>query len=338
MLVSIDTSVRIWNLNSQNEQFCEFQFQNPLSVKFHPNSRQILVSGKSEYLSLFDLNQSPPKLIKTDSNINTMIAVSKNGAHFAVGDVTGTVSIFDFNPLKKNSFHSHHRSPITALSFTNDSSAILTGDSIGKLSRGSYATPTLLPKWSSRKFGPINDFFEQRDELAIASGESVKIYDLNRNTFKIDFQPGYVSTIRFSPFKNDTLILGLQSGQLQVYDLRSNLVTQNFKFTTSVKSLDIKADGNIVAAAVKDLGIYLLDLRLFEPTLISDQETTMVAFQPKDIVLVRNSDKSLSRAPKNEAAEEIIKKYTQKKEDPVDAEKIRSRFSISENKSPCTLR
>lgn len=280
MLTTIDSTIKLWDVTQdQQKSVFEFPFPNPISARFHSNAQTLIISSKMNFIFMIDLLSKKQTKLPT-SNPITSLAFSNEGNFLTIGNENGHVTIYEFNSMDKKYYSNAHRSQITCLQFTSDSSRILAGDSRGKLSISPFSTPKSLKNWSST-FGKICDFVVNQNDLAIASGNTTKLYDLVEQKVKFTFQVGPVSSTRFHPFQNQILINGITRGKLQLLDLREGREKMKHEFENEINSMDIRFDGNLIGLALNGNGVHVFDLRNKQLRRITQDETFFFDFSTK---------------------------------------------------------
>ena len=290
MLTCVDTSIHIWE-SPASEQPEQIKVPLPYisSCKYLSDNRTLVTVGKSSTIYFTDIYTRIQRQFEVEGSQQlSFVTSTKDGNNVAIGTKDGRILILVYPQFKIIKQYKAHDFPIVSMEYTKDEKSLISADNHGHICISSDGKVEPLFKNGARN-GVIHNFSisASGESLAICSGKSLRIYDMETKDMRFIHDIGANATVNFSTVQENVAVIGTSYGDVQIFDTNQGSVVLEHHAKKPIFTTAMKYDGYTYAAGYAG-GVMLFDLRKTGQTLIDLPTSKCVApsqivFQSADI-------------------------------------------------------
>lgn len=291
MLGNSGSSLELWSIRQQATFYKFNDIENYVnSICFSSDGENLCIATDSEYLQLINLYNGTRSTLETGSSTVNIVKSCPNNNLYVAGSKTGPITLI--NDKGQKSVFRGHKFSIEAFDFTSDSRTLISGDKHGSISMlVNFKKPSKLPNWTFKN-GQIYDICisKRTNAMIIACGEQLAQYDLGETRVTNFLHFGECKSAIFSPYTDSLIAIGGTSGDLFLFDPKSNQIINQISFENQITGMDFRFDGCTLGIGIQNDGMKLIDIRKLETQINTidlfnnpNKQISTIAFQPCDV-------------------------------------------------------
>ena len=279
MLFSGDSCIRVWNQSGSLLYTFDIGVSRINCATFSRDGRNLIIGSESNSLQLIDLYKDNPPEISTGSHKPSALSCSSDGSRFAYGTTDGCIVGFKtISGAKWEKLYDYrvHKCQVNSIVFHPSLNWVIAGDESGKVSYINIHESQLkksarqLPKWTSKN-GPVHEIDISPHQLMVGIVCKTGFYTYSLENMdiiesKIMLDDGIPTHIKFSPVDKSLVAISTTKNKVYFYSLNldDNVVDDDIpsvEFKNEIVSISFKHDGKLLAVAVKNAGISIVDVK-----------------------------------------------------------------------------